>query len=93
MDMATSFALASTPLVALPRQSLAALRGELRLLSKPELEIAVDAMAGNLDNFEEAARALFAGDRARFEQLVARWPHDIRVHATLLAFTYSGSGE
>ena len=29
MDMATTFALASTPLVALPRQSLAALRGAL----------------------------------------------------------------
>lgn len=51
------------------------------------------AIAGNLDNFEEAARALFASDRARFEQLVARWPHDVRVHATLLAFSYAGSGE
>ena len=51
------------------------------------------ALAGNLNNFEEAARALFANDRARFEQLVTRWPHDIRVHATLLAFTHAGSGE
>ena len=51
------------------------------------------ALAGNLNNFEEATRALFANDRARFEQLVTRWPHDIRVHATLLAFTYAGSGE
>jgi hypothetical protein len=51
------------------------------------------AIAGNLDNFEEAARALFANDRARFEQLVARWPHDVCVHATLLAFTHAGSGE
>lgn len=51
------------------------------------------ALAGNLPNYEEATRALFAGDRARFEQLIARWPHDIRQHATALAFTHAGSGE
>lgn len=51
------------------------------------------ALAGNLPNYEEATRALFANDRARFEQLVAKWPHDIREHAMALAFTHAGSGE
>jgi hypothetical protein len=43
------------------------------------------AMAGNLPNFEEAARALFAGDGARFYPLVAAWPEDIRDHTVKLA--------
>ncbi|MCW2987590.1 MAG: hypothetical protein JWM24_528 [Solirubrobacterales bacterium] len=34
-------------------------------------------LAGNLDNYEEAARALFANDRTRFDQLTADWPADI----------------
>lgn len=39
------------------------------------------AMAGNRENFEEATRALFAGDSDRFESLIADWPEDIRAHA------------
>jgi hypothetical protein len=39
------------------------------------------AMAGDRPGFEEASRALFAGDGERFEALVARWPKDIREHA------------
>ncbi|MBK6848833.1 MAG: DUF2239 family protein [Proteobacteria bacterium] len=39
------------------------------------------AMAGNRPNYEEALRALFAGDTARFERLVRRWPKDVREHA------------
>jgi hypothetical protein len=35
-------------------------------------------MAGNFPGFEEASRALFAGDPARFEELVRDWPEDIR---------------
>lgn len=38
------------------------------------------AMAGNRPNYEEATRALFAPDYARFEELVADWPEDIRAH-------------
>src|SRR5437868_3340172 len=34
------------------------------------------AIAGSLPGFEEAARALFAGDRERFGQRVADWPED-----------------
>jgi len=40
------------------------------------------AMAGNRPNYEEACRALFAADTARFEKLIARWPKDIREYAS-----------
>jgi hypothetical protein len=43
------------------------------------------AIAGDLPGFEEAARALFAGDRTRFEELVAPWPEDVRLHLHKLA--------
>jgi uncharacterized protein len=45
----------------------------------------MSAMAGNLPHFEEASRALFADDRAKFESLIAAWPDDIRDHAARLA--------
>jgi hypothetical protein len=35
-------------------------------------------MAGNLPDFEEASRALFAADRDRLEALTQAWPADIR---------------
>jgi hypothetical protein len=44
------------------------------------------AMGGDLPNFEEATRALFAYDRRRFADLLASWPEDIRDHAIRLAF-------
>jgi hypothetical protein len=44
------------------------------------------AMAGNLADFEEASRALFAGDRQKFTGLIAAWPDDIRDHIVHLAF-------
>lgn len=34
-------------------------------------------LAGDLPGYEEATRALFANDRARFDQLTAAWPPDI----------------
>jgi hypothetical protein len=45
----------------------------------------MSAMAGNLPNFEEAARALFAGDAARFRAMIAAWPQDVREYAGRLA--------
>ncbi len=36
------------------------------------------AMAGDLKGFEEAVRALYACDRARFDMETASWPVDIR---------------
>jgi uncharacterized protein len=45
----------------------------------------MSAMAGNLAHFEEASRALFAGDRRRFAAEIADWPADIRDHILKLA--------
>ncbi len=45
----------------------------------------MSAMAGNRPNYEDAIRALFAGEAARFEQLIAEWPADVRRHASKLA--------
>ncbi|WP_299688957.1 DUF2239 family protein [Hydrocarboniphaga sp.] len=47
----------------------------------------MSARAGDLPGFEEAARALFADDRGRFDQCVSAWPGDLRNYATKLAFT------
>ncbi|WP_293223965.1 DUF2239 family protein [Ottowia sp.] len=45
----------------------------------------ISAIAGHRPGFEEAARALFAGERTRFESLVAAWPADVAAHAVRLA--------
>jgi uncharacterized protein len=45
----------------------------------------MSAMAGNLQDFEEATRAFFAGDGARFDELIEPWPRDVRDHAQKLA--------
>lgn len=45
----------------------------------------MSAMAGDREGFEEAARALFAGEAARFATLIAKWPKDIRDHTQKLA--------
>jgi len=44
----------------------------------------MSAIAGNEPGFEEATRALFAGNRERFEQEIAVWPPDVRDHARRL---------
>ena len=46
----------------------------------------MSAIAGNLPGFEEATRSLFAYDRRRFTELVAKWPEDVRDYAVKLAF-------
>ncbi|CAE6780840.1 DUF2239 family protein [Paraburkholderia haematera] len=43
------------------------------------------ALAGNLPDYEDATRALYADDRARFDGIVAEWPEDVRNHALHLA--------
>ena len=45
----------------------------------------MSAMAGNQSGFEEATRALFAGDRRKFEDETQSWPPDIRDFARRLA--------
>jgi hypothetical protein len=47
----------------------------------------MSAMAGNLPHFEDASRALFAGDRRQFAALIAAWPGDVRDHIVRLAFS------
>jgi uncharacterized protein len=43
------------------------------------------ALAGNLPGYEEATRALYADDRARFEEILAAWPEDVRSYTLRLA--------
>jgi hypothetical protein len=46
----------------------------------------VTAMAGDHEGYEEAVRALFAGDLKGFSERIAAWPADIRDYAIALAF-------
>jgi len=46
----------------------------------------MSAMAGNLPGFEEATRALFAGDRERFRAQTSAWPEDVRRFSEERAF-------
>jgi len=41
--------------------------------------------SGNRPHYEEAIRALFAGDATRFERQITEWPADIRAHTLELA--------
>ena len=45
----------------------------------------MQVMAGNEAGFEDAARALFAGDTHRFEVLMQSWREDVRDHVSLLS--------
>ncbi|ABY29162.1 DUF2239 family protein [Methylorubrum extorquens] len=45
----------------------------------------LSALAGDLPGFEEAIRALFAGDAGGFADRMMAWPPDIRAHALKLA--------
>ncbi len=45
----------------------------------------MSTMAGHEPGFEEASRALFAGDPAGFAAQIAAWPVDVQVHLKKLA--------
>ena len=45
----------------------------------------MNTVAGNEPGFEEALRALYAGDRVRFAAHTEAWPPDVRDHARRLA--------
>jgi hypothetical protein len=49
-------------------------------------------LMGDAAGFEEASRALFAGDGERFAAQVADWPGDVRAHLLELAAPAFGSG-
>jgi hypothetical protein len=46
----------------------------------------LSAVAGDMPDFEEAVRALFANNQSRFRELTAAWPGDVRAYALRLAF-------
>ena len=52
----------------------------------------MNVMAGNKPGFEEAIRALFAGDIERLQHLASKWPRDVRNHALSLASASTGAG-
>ncbi|MEI6756376.1 MAG: DUF2239 family protein [Chlorobium sp.] len=45
----------------------------------------MSAMAGDLPGFEEASRALFAGEQEKFNERIAAWPVDIQSHLQKLS--------
>lgn len=45
----------------------------------------MSAIAGDLAGYEEAIRALFSGDRGRFDEFTASWPPDVGEYARALA--------
>jgi hypothetical protein len=45
----------------------------------------MNALAGNEVGFEEALRALYAGDQARFSQQISTWPVDIQTYLQRLS--------
>jgi uncharacterized protein len=53
----------------------------------------MSAMAGNLPNFEEASRSLFANDRVRLSELISDWPADIRNHVLQLCAEEASSAQ
>lgn len=46
----------------------------------------MSVMAGDMAGFEEASRALFANDAAKFRQLTEAWPPDVRDYVRYLAY-------
>ena len=53
----------------------------------------MSALGGDRPGYEEALRALFAGDRERLESHIANWPADIRAYALRLAYTEPAADE
>jgi hypothetical protein len=49
------------------------------------------AMAGDLPHLEDALRAFYAKDDAKFEKLMGDWPTDIREHARKIGETFLNS--
>lgn len=61
---------------------------DARLQARQAMESAdrfMHAMAGDLPGCEEASRALYRGERKRFDTLIGKWPIDIRRHLRKLA--------
>ncbi|MHA0041886.1 DUF2239 family protein [Deinococcus sp. PEB2-63] len=59
--------------------------GERRAQAQAAADRFLGAVGGDLPGFEAATRALYAGQRAAFEDALAAWPPDVRTHALYLA--------
>lgn len=53
--------------------------------AKDALSRVLTTIAGDLPGYEEAGRALYAGDRERFDALTGQWPVDVRTYVSSLA--------
>jgi hypothetical protein len=77
---------ASVALRKLVEQARRDLQGTGRMRQSREAAFRfMSAIAGNEPGFEEASRALFAGNREGFETQIKAWPHDVRDFVRLLA--------
>ncbi|RDS83823.1 DUF2239 family protein [Dyella monticola] len=65
-------------------------RDQIRALQERAYHF-MSAMAGDMPGFEEASRALFANDPAKFASLIAQWPSDVCDHAMRMAFGGMGT--
>ncbi|MDV6373515.1 DUF2239 family protein [Deinococcus arenicola] len=59
--------------------------GERRRQAQTAADRFLGIIAGDLPGYEEATRALYAGDQASFTAQLESWPPDIRTHALYLA--------
>lgn len=57
-----------------------------RRLAQERAHRVMTALAGDRLGYEEALRALYAGDRARLEAETAAWPEDVRAYVVRLAW-------
>lgn len=78
---------ASVTLRKLAEQAMRAGRGERECRDAAYRFLSV--MAGDRPGFEDAARALYQGDRQRFTQIAGEWPAAIGDHARALAWPES----
>jgi hypothetical protein len=59
-------------------------RAEFRAAADAACRV-LSALAGNLEGYEDATRALYARDRQGFESHISEWPTDIRAYAVRMA--------
>lgn len=76
---------ASVTLRRLVDQARQADTGATRRRAQESAHRFMTAMAGDEEGFEEALRALYAGDAGRFAEHTGSWPEDVREHARVLA--------
>jgi uncharacterized protein len=58
---------------------------EARRRAQEAADNVMRVLAGDAPNYEDASRALYAGDYARFTELSETWPGDVRDHVRRLA--------